>query len=257
MANRKRLSSGNGLMGRGGSVETVTQNDVQENNSHDTSAERCEQYGQPRTQQDCISLLYFQVAEQAGLALSRAAQRIRSTIRRSDTVLLSSTSCALLLPETPLEGAQAVARRIYALLVDVEYDLQILYGSAAYTLLQRLQVSHVVVSQKDPHFLEEASSKRQSLDYVYEGEPLPYLAFLSSYPSQRLLHLFPYELADRYHCIPIGAERGALTLATCQRLQQEIVIYLREVTQHNIFQVRCEAGMIDDVLRHWQSTIVL
>ncbi len=258
MANRKRLSSGNGLMGRGGSVETVSQNDVQENNNHDTSAEQRRQYEQPRTQEDCISLLYIQATEQAGVALHHAAQRIRSNIRRSDTVLLSSTSCAITLPETPLEGAQAVARRIYSLLVDVEYDLQVLYGSVAYTLLQRLQVSHVVVSQKDTHILRETPFiKRQSVDCVYEGEPLPYLAFLSSYPSQRLLHLFPYELADRYRCIPVGAERGALTLATCQRLQQETVIYLREVTQHDIFQVRCEAGMIDDVLRHWQSAMVI
>ncbi len=90
-----------------------------------------------------------------------------------------------------------------------------------------------------------------------EDEPLPYLSFLSSYPSQRLLHMFPYELASRYHCIPVGAERGVLTLATCERLQQETVLYLREVIQRNIFQVRCKAGMIDDVLRHWKQAIAV
>ncbi|GAC1691361.1 MAG: hypothetical protein NVS9B9_13650 [Ktedonobacteraceae bacterium] len=182
-----------------------------------------------------------------------------SIIRKGDTVLLSKNSCAILLPATPLMGAQAVARRVYPLLVDVEYELQILYGSAALRLLQQVQGNHVVVSQKDTHMFGEyvPSTKKQRVDRMREDEPLPYLAFLTSYPSQRLLHMFPYELADRFHCIPVGAERGVMTLATCQRLQQEIVVYLSEVTQHNIFQVGCEAGMIDDVLRHWQRAIAV
>ena len=255
MANRKRLS--NEIGGRGGCVEMVLQNDVQEHTSH--GAGRDDLYEQLYTQEDCISLLYIQATEQACLALRRAAQRIRANIRKSDTVLLSKNSCALHLPETPLVGAQAVARRVYPLLVDVEYELQVLYGSAARTLLQQIQNTHVVVSQKDTHMLEEqlSSTKKQSMNRVREDEPLPYLAFLTNYPSQRLLHMFPYELANRYHCIPVGAERGVLTLATCQRLQQETVTHLREVTQRNIFQVRCEEGMIDDVLRHWQHAIAV
>ena len=255
MANRKRLSSGIG--GRGGRVEVVIQNGVQEQNSHD--AGRNDSSGRLASQEECVSLLYIQATEQACLALRRAAQRIRGNIRGGDTVFLSKKSCALLLPGTPLTGAQAVARRIYSLLVDVEYELQVLCGSAARTLLQQVQGNAVVVSQKDMHLFEEQrfSTKQQSVDRVREDEPLPYLAFLTSYPSQRLLHMFPYELADRYHCIPVGAERGALTLATCQRLQQETLLYLCEVTQHDIFQVRCEAGMIEDVLHYWQRAIAV
>ena len=255
MANRKRLSRKFG--GRGGCVERVLQNEVQEQNSYDTG--RNDLYKQIPTQQECVSLLYIQATEQACLALRRAAQRIRSNIRKGDTVLLSKKSCALLLPGTPLIGAQAVARRIYPLLVDVEYELQVLYGSAALALLQQVQDNHVVFSQKDTHTLEEqlSSTKKRSSSLVQEDESLPYLAFLTSYPSQRLLHMFPYELADRYHCIPVGAERGVLTLATCQRLQQETVMYLCEVTQRTIFQVRCEAGMIDDVLLHWQRAVAV
>ncbi len=237
-------------------MERVLQNEVQERNSRGG----CDnQYEQVYREGDCVSLLYIQATEQACLALRRAAQRIRSNIRKEDTVLLSKKSCALLLPETPLLGAQAVARRIYPLLVDIDYDLQVLYGSAAHVLLQQVQDNHVVVSQKDTHMSEEqlSSIKKQSTVPAQEDESLPYLAFLTSYPSQRLLHMFPYELADRYHCIPVGAERGALTLATCQRLQQETVMHLCEVTQRNIFQVRCEAGMIDDVLLHWQRAIAV
>ncbi len=256
MANRKRLLSEIG--GRGGCVETVLQNDIQEYTSF--GAGRDSQYGQQlHTQEECVSFLYIQATEQACLALRRAAQRIRGNIRKSDTVLLSKKSCALLLPGTPLIGAQVVARRIYPLLVDVEYDLQVLYGSAALTLLKQVQATHVVVSQKDTHVFEEQLSfkKKPGALRIQEDEPLPYLAFLPSYPSQRLLHMFSFELADRFHCVPVGAERGVLTLATCQRLSHETVTYLREVTQRDIFQVRCEQGMIDDVLRHWQHAIAV
>ncbi|GAC1565736.1 MAG: hypothetical protein NVS2B2_36970 [Ktedonobacteraceae bacterium] len=238
-------------------MEISLLNDVQKYNSQ--GARQDNQYGQQHTQEDYVSLLYIQATEQACLALRRAAQRVRGSIRKGDTVLLSKNSCAILLPATPLMGAQAVARRVYPLLVDVEYELQILYGSAALRLLQQVQGNHVVVSQKDTHMFGEyvPSTKKQRVDRMREDEPLPYLAFLTSYPSQRLLHMFPYELADRFHCIPVGAERGVMTLATCQRLQQEIVVYLSEVTQRNIFQVGCEAGMIDDVLRHWQRAIAV
>lgn len=257
MANRKGLSREIG--GRGGCVEMVLQQNVQEHTCHGTYAGRDDQYGQLIIQENCVSLLYIQATEQACLALRRAAQRIRGSIRKNDIVLLSKKSCALLLPGTPLAGAQAVARRIYPLLVDVEYELQVLYGSAAHALLQQVETTHSVVSQKDTYMFEEqlSSTKKQSIECVREDEPLPYLAFLASYPAQRLLHIFPYELANRYHCIPVGAERGVLTLATCQRLQQETVTHLREVTQRNIFQVRCEAGMIDDVLRHWERAVAV
>lgn len=259
MANR-RLSTVSGFMGRGGSVEMVKPKDVQEIGSHGSHAGRREreQHGQPRFQEDSLSLLYIQTTEQGCLALRRAAQRIRSNIRKSDTVLLSNTSCAILLPETPLLGAQAVARRVHLLLVDIAYDLQILYGSAAYALLQEVRSHHTEVFHKDVSLLEETRSpKRYGIASTREEEPLPYLAFLASYPSQRLLHMFPYELADRYHCIPVGAERGVLTLATCQRLQQETIVYLREMTRCDIFQVRCETSMIDDVLRHWQRAMAV
>ena len=252
MANRKRLYSINSSLGRGGSVEMDRQNSVQERVSYNMHVEKLEDVG---VLEDRASLLYIQTSEQVCLALRRAAQRIRASIRKSDTVFLSDKSCAILLPETPLVGAQAVARRIYSLLVGVEYDLQVLYGSSAYILLRQLQGSHTVISQKDIPSMETSPViKRQNTNHVWEDEPLPYLAFLTSYPSQRLLHIFPYELADRYHCIPVGAERGVLTLATCQKLQQETVVHLREVLQRDIFQVRCEATMIDDVLRHWQHS---
>jgi len=256
MANRKRLFSVNGLMGRGGSVEMDALNKVREHVGYGMYKGQDEQLND--VQEDHVSLLHIQATEQACLALRRAAQRIRASIRKSDTVLLSGKSCAILLAETPLLGARAVARRIYPLLVDVEYHLQVLYGFAAYTLLHQLRTHHLVVLPKDIPFLEEPTSiRRQSSNLVREDEPLPYLAFLTSYPSQRLLHMFPYELADRYSCIPVGADRGVLTLATCQRLQQETVSHLREVTQRDIFQVRCDIHMIEDVLRHWQRAIAV
>ena len=84
------------------------------------------------------------------------------------------------------------------------------------------------------------------------GVGLPYLAFLTNYPAPHLLHLFPYELACRYQCVPVGAERNMLTLATCHWLNREIVTQLRTATHRGIFQVRCEVTMIDEILRYWQ-----
>jgi Type II secretion system (T2SS), protein E, N-terminal domain len=81
---------------------------------------------------------------------------------------------------------------------------------------------------------------------------MPYLAFLTQYPSQRLLHLFPYELAYRYRCVPVGAERGTLTLAASEPLDHTVIAYFQTLIQQRIFQVRCEASMIDDILRYWQ-----
>ncbi len=229
--------------------------DTLERDRHELDEQRIQ-----RIQRDTVSLLYIKTTEQACLALRRATQRIRANIRKDDMLLLSSKSCAILLPETPLLGAQAVAQRMYSLLTDIEYDLQVLYGSSAYSLLQQLQTDHVEVSLKDKMLLEEHLPLKELGNITAdkrEDELLPYLAFLASYPSKRLLHILPYELADRYHCIPVGAERGVLTLATCQRLQQEIIMHLREVTQRDIFQVRCDAGMINDVLRHWQCAKVV
>ncbi len=183
--------------------------------------------------------------------LRRAALRIRGNIRKSDSILLLGKSCALVLPRTPPDGAQAVARRIDALLVDVEHEIQIVCGAAAHVLWQRLQSKHAVVVEVDegadqlatPVLLEQQAG---------ENGGRPYLAFLTQYPSQRLLHLFPYELAYRYRCVPVGAERGVLTLAASEPLDHTTIAYFQTTIQQSIFQVRCEASMIDDILHYWQ-----
>ncbi|HEU5227851.1 MAG TPA: hypothetical protein VFU49_08575 [Ktedonobacteraceae bacterium] len=212
---------------------------------------------------DCerVALVCIQGTEQYQVALRQAAGRIRYNVRSSDIVLLPGGSCAIVLPDTPLEGAQAVVRRITPLLADIEYELQILCGSAAYALLQHLRTEQAVtIEQREREPVYAASLATQAAALPMTGrelDSLPYLAFLAHYPSQRLLHLFPYELACRYHCIPVGAERGILTLATSQELGREVIAYFQEVIQRNIFQVRCEASMVDDVLNYWQRTILV
>ncbi|MEO6891684.1 MAG: hypothetical protein ABI456_18995 [Ktedonobacteraceae bacterium] len=183
--------------------------------------------------------------------LRRAALRIRSNIRKSDSILLLGKICALVLPRTPPVGAQAVVRRIDALLVDVEHEIQIICGAAAHVLWQRLQSKHAVVVEVD------GVADQRATPVLLEQRPdengdRPYLAFLTQYPSQRLLHLFPYELAYRYRCVPVGAERGVLTLAASEPLDHTTIAYFQTTIQQNIFQVRCEASMIDDILRYWQ-----
>jgi len=205
---------------------------------------------------DRIALLEIQTNEQSEMALKRAAQRIRCNVRRTDVVLLLDTACTIVLPETPFIGTQAVAKRIYTLLADIEYELQILCGLAAWTLLLNLQMRQaLVVANKE---VEAVSGLLQSTEQLSQGmEALPYLAFLASYPSHRLLNLFPYDLALLHRCVPVGAERGVLTLATCQRLHQEAILHFQEVTQREIFQVRCESGIIEEVLHYWQSAVLV
>lgn len=199
-----------------------------------------------------VAIVYIQASQQASIALRRAAQRVKRNIRSGDTVLLFETSCAVILPGTTTCGAQAVARRIYALLADIEFELQILYAETALTLLGRLGAGQAVV----PMEREERPTQPTRIRRVTASDELPYLAYLSSYPSQRLLHLFPYDLARLYHCAPVGAERGVLTLATCQRFDAELIAQFRSITQLNIFQVRCEANMIDDILKYWRQILL-
>lgn len=200
-----------------------------------------------------LSLLYIQASQQSCIALQLAAQRIRRNVRSNDTVLLLDTNCIIVLPDATVDGAQVVARRIYALLADVEFELQILCDDAALALLQRLQCERTInaVEKEEGRPQLPTSMVRRALD----GDELPYLAFLASYPSHRLLHLFPYELACRHHCVPVGAERGVLTLATCRSFDHELIVQFRNITQRNIFQVRCEASMIDDILKYWRRTM--
>ncbi len=202
-----------------------------------------------RASDEEFSLLYIQTSGASTVVLQRAARRISRAVRQSDLVLLGHNMCAVVLPGTDLDGAQAVARRVSVLLVDVEHELQAFCGTAAVTLLQRLHTERIVVVSREVESFE--IPKSAEWQPLAPGE-LPYLAFLSNYPSPRLLHLFPYELACRYQCVPVGAERGMLTLATSQRLDQAVIAQLREVTQRGIFQVRCEAGVIADVLSYWQ-----
>lgn len=199
-------------------------------------------------------LLYIRETKQAGMALQRAAQRIKCNVRHDDLVLLLNEACGIVLFDTTFAGAQAVARRIYTLLADIDYELQIVSGLAAQLLLQRLRNEGAATVSEfeepvDSAPLQEAGQGSN------EDDDLPYLAFLVNYPSHRLLHQFPYELACRYRCVPVGAERDFITVATCQRLTHEVIARFREETRRNIFQVRCESGIIDDVLHYWQNRI--
>ncbi len=192
-------------------------------------------------------------------ALQAAARRIRRLVRFSDSVLLLEHACALLLPETPFSGAQALANRISAFLGDVPYTLQVYHGATALLVLQHLHEANarVVPLQEEnelPTRINPAVARTEPhAERRGSTEALPYLAFLANYPSPRLLHLFPYELACRYQCVPLGSERTVLTLATWHWLDRETVGQLRTATRWDFFQVRCELSIIDEVLRYWRQ----
>ena len=221
---------------------------------------------------DCVSLVYIIASGGCASRLPCAAQRIRQNIRCTDTVLLLDHTCAIVLPATPLQGAQAVARRVATLLVDVDCELQTFYGLSALTIWQRLQsesaievrtrsTENATVALEPPAPLAgveitqtQATVETNNVSALSAQRirPVPYLAFLAHYPSRQLLHSFPYELACRYHCIPVGAERNMLTIGVGQCLDDAIIAHFEQVTRCGIFQVRCEARMIDEILRYWQ-----
>ena len=204
---------------------------------------------------ECASLVQIRAPEGQAPALLQAARRIRCNIRRTDVVILVEHMCAVGLPTTPLQGAQVVARRISTLLADIDCEIQAFYGQSALALWQRLQSLHaLVVSTEEPEIerpYASAAMKQEQIDSP--AQFMPYLAFLANYPSRRLLHLFPYELACRYQCIPVGIERDMLTIGTSQRLDESVIAHIQEVTRRGIFQVRCEISMIDDILHYWRS----
>lgn len=214
--------------------------------------ERASEYTLELIESSQLALIYIQASQRSCLALHRATRRMRGNLRRNDSVLLHGTNCIILLPATLPEGAQVVARRIYTLLADVEFELQIIYDRAALALMQRLQVGHLFTIVEECEAVYEPVSV---MPWRSDQNGLPYLAFLASYPPHRVLHLFPYDLACRHRCVPVGAERGVLTLATCKQLDQDLISHFHDVTQHNIFQVRCEVEMIEDILKYWKNTI--
>lgn len=206
---------------------------------------------------ECASLVHITASAKCAPALLQTARRIRRNIRRTDTILFLEQICAIGLPATPLQGAQSVARRVVALLVEVDCEIQTFYGPSALILWQGMLSQHaLVLGPEEPqigHSLASPTTRQEHVCVHAPAQSMPYLAFLASYPSRRLLHLFPYELACRYQCVPVGAERDTLTIGTSRRLDESVIEYMREVTQRGIFQVRCDVSMIDDVLRYWQS----
>lgn len=204
------------------------------------------------------SLISIEVTDGTIDTLPSAARRIRRQVRDQDSVVLLETTCALLLPATPFSGAQAVARRISPLLSGFHCELHVYHGATALLVLEHLREAGArpITPEECDDPLSPATPGAEQARQAECPErtlaPLPYLAFLTDYPAPRLLHLFPYELACRYQCVPVGTERKMLTLATCHWLNREVIAQLRTATRREIFQVRCEMTIIDEVLRYWQ-----
>ncbi|MHB8600273.1 MAG: hypothetical protein ACYDER_26110 [Ktedonobacteraceae bacterium] len=210
-----------------------------------------------------LALVLLESTEQSRAALQRALPRIRRTIRGTDMVFFQGKTCAVVLPATPITGAEVVARRLSALLLDVEYTSHVLYGAAAQTALTRLRIMRAVevsaaetAAGSEIRSIVTLSSRNNTRSSVNDGsEALPHLAYLAHYPSLRLFHLFPYTLACQYLCVPVGVERGMLTVATCQHLEATVIAHLQAETQRTIFQIYCEMSIIEDVLRYWERML--
>lgn len=206
------------------------------------------------------SLISIEATDASPNTLASVARRIQRQVRGLDSIVLLPETCALLFAAMPFSGAQSVARQIAPLLHGASCKLHVYHGMTALLFLQRLQEAGARMLTDDDDTEDEPNAPAASLEQEYPltfqemAAPLPYLAFLTDYPSPRLLHLFPYELACHYHCVPVGSERKMLTLATCHWLNREVVTQLLAATRCGIFQVRCEISIIDEVLRYWQRS---
>lgn len=213
------------------------------------SMERVQKYMADSVEEP-LSLLYVRSKGQSYSRLRRAAERAWRCVRREDAVLLLGNAFLVMLPETSLTGAQVVANRIQASLLEEEYELQVVSGEAAQALIENTRIEQAAMTKR----IEGPIASPPVLGpQMGRSKTLPYLAFLSNYPSLQLLQILPYELAYQHHCVPVGAERGVLTLATCQQLQAEVISHFQRITQRGIFQVRCEHEVISEILRYWQS----
>jgi len=205
------------------------------------------------------SLILIEATDESADMLLLLARRIRRQLRLSDSVLLLEKRCALVFPATPFSGVHVVMNRVSVLLAEIPCEQHAYHGTTALLLLERMRAAGAqLIPFEECSWLPSAArshQKRGLSQTEASGAPttaLPYLACLTTYPPPRLLHLFPYELACRYQCIPVGAARKILTLATCQQLTRETVGQLQIATSRNIFQVRCEMTMIDEVLHYWR-----
>lgn len=204
------------------------------------------------------SLISIEVVDRTGSALPAAARRILRQARGHASVLLLETTCALLLPAMPFSGAQAVARRISPFLSGFACKVQVYHGTTALSVLQQLHAAgarFLTHEECDDPLSPTASWIEHAYSEQIPGNsvvPFPRLAFLTHYPPPRLLHLFPYDLACRHQCVPVGSERKKLTLATCRWLDDEVLTQLRDITRREIFQVGCDLSIIEEVLRYWQ-----
>ncbi len=178
-----------------------------------------------------------------------ALQIIRQ-IRREDYILLHSQQCVLILRGASLEGGEAVARRLSTFLEEIDHRLQIVSGPSALVVERNLREQKALVI--DRTYLERGEPFLYMGGQESEGLQIPYLAFLTQYPARRLLYLFPYELGYRHRCVPIGVERGLLTLATVQQLDRAVQVSLEGITGRRIVQVRCDSTLIEELLRHWR-----
>lgn len=204
------------------------------------------------------SLIYIEATDESKHLLPLAIRRICRQVRYHDSVLLLERACALVLPTTPFSGAQAVASRITLLLTGISCELHVYHGATALLVLQHLQemggryLSHEECAEMFSATTQKTAQANSVAHKEMVMDTLPYLAFLTNYPPLHLLHLLPYELACRYQCVPVGTERKVLTLATSHWLSREVVADLRSTTHREIFQVRCELAVIDEVLHYWQ-----
>lgn len=205
------------------------------------------------------SLIYIELTNEATHVLTLAARRMRRLLRHRDSILLLEKVCALLLPATPFSGAEAVARRIVVSLSDIPCELHVYHGMTAISILQTLREKGAQCLSHE-QYMETFSLSEQKVELTDSAihpertiDTLPYLSFLTNYPPFHLLRLLPYEMACQYQCVPVGAERRALTLATDRWLNREIAAKLRSATQREIFQVRCEMAVINEVLQYWQQ----
>jgi len=199
---------------------------------------------------DLDSLYGHQVANRLLQRLGRSIERL---IRRSDiTTRYGGDEFAIILAQTSAEHAESAAKRITNVLLqesmaeiaDQPAALSLSVGISCYPTLALDEEQ--LISQADAALRTAKSSLaghirtwREPTDRLLEAQRLgiPFLAAPVEMLSPEIARLIPLEIARQYCCVPVGHQRGKLTVAMQDPGDGELLRTLAGVTHLTIHPV--------------------
>lgn len=217
-----------------------------------------------------IRLFYDNVEQVSAHQLTRAHQsaryllnNLRTSVRKTDSVLLLDHTMYFLLPGANVQGGQIVQSRLWEALLwrihnltesDVLCPRGMATGHSAYPMYHATMHDFIEAATQASLYLdaqpEEDACKavvqdeQQDEDEMEEELPvlarklgIPYLTLLPGKLPRSVQRLVNPKLAQELHCYPLGRERNMLTVAMVNPQDRSALDRLKEVTGLHIFPV--------------------